>query len=216
MSFAVQPGGSVPSTRTSMFFAGFCSKVCVASTCSTSEVPIPNASAPMRAMRAGMGIAANDRHARQGNPLLRPDRHARCPAAHPSPEIYGTPKSATFFSSVSICSRLSGSAMPPSAVLGRNVVVDHRNGRIHPPHLAPGQPQAPQTPAATSPHARDAGRYRGRTCHPPSGPPHAHPRSCRTKSVRIDIVVLLVKEGQGALPPGPPPRAEPLESIIKV
>ena len=41
------PGGSVPSTRTSMFFAGFCSSVCVASTCSTSDVPMPNASAPI-------------------------------------------------------------------------------------------------------------------------------------------------------------------------
>ncbi len=47
MSFAVQPIGSVPSTRTSMFFAGCCSSVCVASTCSTSEVPMPNASAPI-------------------------------------------------------------------------------------------------------------------------------------------------------------------------
>ena len=46
MSFAVQPAGSLPSTRTSMFFAFFISSVCVASTCSTSLVPMPNASAP--------------------------------------------------------------------------------------------------------------------------------------------------------------------------
>jgi hypothetical protein len=46
MSFAVQPTGSTPSTVTRMFFAGFCSSVCVASTCSTSDVPMPKASAP--------------------------------------------------------------------------------------------------------------------------------------------------------------------------
>ena len=45
-SLAVTPGGSDPSTDTRMFFAGLCSSVCVASTCSTSEVPMPKASAP--------------------------------------------------------------------------------------------------------------------------------------------------------------------------
>src|SRR3546814_1199039 len=44
MSFAVTPGPSWPLTRTSIFFAGFCASVCVASTCSTSEVPIPKRS----------------------------------------------------------------------------------------------------------------------------------------------------------------------------
>ncbi len=46
MSLAVQPRGSLPSTLTSMFFAFLPSSVCVASTCSTSEVPMPCASAP--------------------------------------------------------------------------------------------------------------------------------------------------------------------------
>ena len=45
-SFAVHPGGSLPSTRTSMFFAFFISSVCVASTCSTSLVPMPCARQP--------------------------------------------------------------------------------------------------------------------------------------------------------------------------
>mmetsp|Transcript_25550 Transcript_25550/g.71878 ORF Transcript_25550/g.71878 Transcript_25550/m.71878 type:complete len:218 (+) Transcript_25550:751-1404(+) len=45
-SFDVTPGRSAPSTRTSMFFAFFWGSVCVASTCSTSLVPMPNASAP--------------------------------------------------------------------------------------------------------------------------------------------------------------------------
>ncbi|MNN49946.1 hypothetical protein D3C81_1645080 [compost metagenome] len=46
MSLAVQPRGSLPSTLTSMFFAFLPSSVCVASTCSTSDVPMPCASAP--------------------------------------------------------------------------------------------------------------------------------------------------------------------------
>ena len=45
-SFAVTPKGSSPVKRSRMD-AGFrCGRVCVASTCSTSEVPIPNASVP--------------------------------------------------------------------------------------------------------------------------------------------------------------------------
>ena len=45
-SLAVTPAGSSPSTVMRMFRAGFWISVCVASTCSTSEVPMPKASAP--------------------------------------------------------------------------------------------------------------------------------------------------------------------------
>lgn len=45
-SLEVMPTGSSPRTEMRMFFAGFCTIVCVASTCSTSDVPMPNASAP--------------------------------------------------------------------------------------------------------------------------------------------------------------------------
>ena len=41
MSLAVTPGGSRPSTWTSMFLALVWISVWVASTCSTSEVPMP-------------------------------------------------------------------------------------------------------------------------------------------------------------------------------
>ena len=44
-SFAVTPRGSAPSARTSIDFDFFSSRHCVASTCSTSDVPMPNASA---------------------------------------------------------------------------------------------------------------------------------------------------------------------------
>ena len=42
-SLAVTPGGSRPSTRTSSVLGLYCSSVCVARTCSTSLVPMPNA-----------------------------------------------------------------------------------------------------------------------------------------------------------------------------
>ena len=41
MSFAVTPGGNAPSTVTRMFLLFFWISVWVASTCSTSEVPMP-------------------------------------------------------------------------------------------------------------------------------------------------------------------------------
>jgi len=45
-SFAVAPGGSSPVTVTAMVPGRCCGSVWVASTCSTSLVPMPNASAP--------------------------------------------------------------------------------------------------------------------------------------------------------------------------
>ena len=46
MSLAVTPGRSVPSTLIAMVLNGFRDSVWVAMTCSTSEVPMPKASAP--------------------------------------------------------------------------------------------------------------------------------------------------------------------------
>ena len=45
-SFAVTPRPSGPSTVTRRFFIFFTLRHCVASTCSTSEVPMPNARQP--------------------------------------------------------------------------------------------------------------------------------------------------------------------------
>jgi hypothetical protein len=45
-SFEVTPSCSSPSTEILMLLLFFCHSVCVARTCSTSEVPIPNARAP--------------------------------------------------------------------------------------------------------------------------------------------------------------------------
>ena len=46
MSFAVTPGASVPSTVIAIVLNGLSGSVWVASTCSTSLVPMPKASAP--------------------------------------------------------------------------------------------------------------------------------------------------------------------------
>jgi hypothetical protein len=46
MSLLVTPAGSSPSTLTAIVFGRPWGRVCVASTCSTSEVPMPNAIAP--------------------------------------------------------------------------------------------------------------------------------------------------------------------------
>ena len=45
-SFAVTPGPSAPLTSTDIVLGRDWRSVCVASTCSTSEVPMPKASAP--------------------------------------------------------------------------------------------------------------------------------------------------------------------------
>mmetsp|Transcript_8138 Transcript_8138/g.27036 ORF Transcript_8138/g.27036 Transcript_8138/m.27036 type:complete len:222 (-) Transcript_8138:565-1230(-) len=45
-SFDVTPAPNGPDTVILMFFEGFCKSVCVARTCSTSLVPMPNARAP--------------------------------------------------------------------------------------------------------------------------------------------------------------------------
>ncbi len=72
-SLAVTPSPSAPSTATRMFLALDWISVWVASTCSTSDVPMPWASAPKAPWVDGVAVAADDRRARQGEALLRPD-----------------------------------------------------------------------------------------------------------------------------------------------
>src|SRR3954453_22515993 len=83
MSLPGTPSGNKPSTTARIFLAFFWISVCVASTCSTSEAPMPCASAPNapwvegwlrpraeRAMGRGMAVAADDGGARQREALL--------------------------------------------------------------------------------------------------------------------------------------------------
>src|ERR1700744_1243353 len=96
-SLAETPSGSAPSTLTAIVFGLICGSVWVASTGSTSLVPLPNARGPSapwggggepglalagadaereraeRAVGRGVRVAADDRHARLGERELRAD-----------------------------------------------------------------------------------------------------------------------------------------------
>ena len=72
-SLAVTPGCRSPSTVTDIHFGRCWGSVWVASTCSTSLVPMPKASAPNAPWVAVWRVAAHDGHARQGAALLRAD-----------------------------------------------------------------------------------------------------------------------------------------------
>ena len=111
MSLAVTPLPSVPSTFTSMVFDGFCHRHCVASTCSTSEVPMPNASAP----NAPCVEVCESPHTTVMPGRVRPSSG---PMTWTMPWRISSilnsvmPNSAQLASSVSTCRRDTGSAMP--------------------------------------------------------------------------------------------------------
>ena len=116
MSLAVTPGGNTPSTRTCRFFIFLATRHWVASTCSTSEVPMPWASAPN---------APWVEVCESPQTTVMPGRVAPCsgPTTWTMPwrtsSIWNSrmPKSSQFWSRVCTCRRETGSAMaisPPS------------------------------------------------------------------------------------------------------
>ena len=171
--------GSWPSTRTSMFFAFFWISVWVASTCSTSDVPMPCASAP-KAPCVEVWLSPQT--------MVMPGRVKPCsgPTMWTMPwrtsfsEKYSMPKSTAFLASVSTWMRLSSFSMPMRAVRrGRHVVVGHRQRALGVAHLAAASSAAPRRPAGWSPRAPDGGRCRAGRCRRPGGAPRAGRRSCR-------------------------------------
>ncbi len=66
-SLAVTPRPRWPSTRSSNVLGLDCSSVCVASTCSTSLVPMPKARGAEGAVGGSVAVAADDGHARLGD-----------------------------------------------------------------------------------------------------------------------------------------------------
>ena len=117
-SLAVTPSGSSPSTVMAMVLGRVSGSVWVASTCSTSLVPMPNAMRAEGAVRGGVGVAADDRHARLGQAELRADDvHDALPAS-PS-GCSRTPNSAQFLRSVSTWVRDTGSAIGDRVRSGR-------------------------------------------------------------------------------------------------
>ena len=76
MSLALTSGGSLPSMTARMFFDLRWISVCVASTCSTSDVPIPIGERAEGAVGRGVAVAADNHGARQRETLLRSDHVA--------------------------------------------------------------------------------------------------------------------------------------------
>ncbi len=113
--------------------------VCVASTCSTSLVPMPCASAPKAPCVRGVGVAADHRHAGQRRALLRADHVDDALAQVVHVEV-GLPWNLSqLASSVSTCRREIGSAMPSERCGRGDVVVAVATTESDPPQLAPGQ-----------------------------------------------------------------------------
>ena len=141
MSFAVTPGPTLPSTVMRMFLAGFWISVWVASTCSTSEVPMPNASAP----NAPWVEVCESPHTMVMPGWVKPCSGPMMwtmPCRMSSIEKYSMPKSRQL-----LLQRLDldaalllGDAL--GAVGGGDIVVRHRQGRLRPVHLAAGRAQA--------------------------------------------------------------------------
>ena len=124
-----------------MFFAFFCNSVCVASTCSTSDVPMPCASAAEGAMGRGVAVAADDRRARQGEPLLGSDdmNDALAPVVL---VVIFEPEFAGIFRELLDLRLALGIADRLRAVGGRHIVVDDGESLLRRPHLAAGQAQS--------------------------------------------------------------------------
>ena len=109
-SLAVTPSASAPVTVTAIVLNGFSGSVWVASTCSTSLVPMPNASAP----NAPCVEVCESPHTTVMPGWVRPScgpTTCTMPCWASPSEWMRTPKSAQFLRSVSICSRDTGSAI---------------------------------------------------------------------------------------------------------
>ena len=139
MSFAVTLGGSSPSKRTRIERGGTCGRHCVASTCSTSDVPTPNASAP-NAPCVDVWLSPQT--------IVIPG----CVTPSSGPITWTIPsrplpvaKSGTPNSSQLRLQRLElrpGERIRDGAVLGRDVVVHRRERQIRPADAPSGEPEA--------------------------------------------------------------------------
>ena len=111
ISLAVTPSGGSPSTRTSMFFIFCWISVWVARTCSTSDVPMPCASAPNAPCVAVWLSPQTIVMPGRVNPCSGPTMWTM-PCRWSSSSKYSTPNSAAFLASASTWMRLSSLAMP--------------------------------------------------------------------------------------------------------
>ena len=138
----------------------------MARTCSTSDVPMPNASAPKAPWVEVWLSPQTISLARLGEAELGPDHVDDALAARPRPVQLDrrTPRS----------SRASASSCARASVVGdrprqrRDVVIHRRDGQLGPAHRAVRRAGGPRRPAATSPRARGGGRRRAASGSPGS------------------------------------------------
>ena len=175
-----------PRRCTSMFFAFFVSRHCVASTCSTSEVPMPCARHAERAVRAGVRVAADDRHAGQRRALLRPDHVHDALALVEVREIdLGAELLHVRVQRLDLQLARTDRARPRcprpsrwSACCGRRSRRPSRRARACGRRLA-----GLRRPAGSSPRGRGGGRCRGAPCRRPRCGRRGCPRACRKACV---------------------------------
>ena len=159
MSLAVTPSGSAPSTATRMFLAFVWISVWVASTCSTSEVPMPWASAPkapwVEVWLSPQTIVVPG----QGEALLGPDDVDDALAAVELVVIFDAELARVLGERLDL---LRGSRDRRCRRCGRWSGCCGRRRRASSPARAPcGRSCAgPRTPAGSSPRGRDGGRCR--------------------------------------------------------
>ena len=115
MSLAVSPNGSAPENSTRIVFGSDCGSVCVASTCSTSEVPMPNASAPnapcVEVWLSPQTIVIPGCVSPSSGPITCTIPSRPLPVASRR-----TPNSSQFAASASSCARARSSVIGPSTV----------------------------------------------------------------------------------------------------
>ena len=138
MSFAVTPNGSSPTKRIRIVFGRAASSVWVASTCSTSEVPIPKASAPnapcVEVWQSPQTIVIPGCVSPSSGPITWTIPSLPLPVA-----FSGTPNSAQF-ARERVELRLR-ERVADRAELRRDVVVHRRDRQVGAAHRPAGEPQ---------------------------------------------------------------------------
>ncbi len=142
-------------------FDATCGRHCVASTCSTSLVPMPKASAPnapcVEVWLSPQTIVSPGCVIPSSGPMM-----CTMPwllAVHV--EQRACRDSRQFLASASNCSRgVLVHDRQDAVLVCRDGMVHHRKGQVRPAHLAPGRLSVPQTPAAKCLHGSGGGRYR--------------------------------------------------------
>ena len=142
-----------------------------------------------RAVRRGVAVAANERHARQREALLGADDVADALADVELVVIFEAEQLGVLRQIRDLRRRFPDRDW---AGCGRwSARCDRPPAASCPAHAPCGRRGAgPRTPAATSPHGRCAGRCRAGRCRPAARRPDGRPRSCRRRCAALPCLVL--------------------------